>query len=198
MFLEKFKYINIDTNLFNKICDNLNTITPDNILCDNNHRDKNNYVLILIENNVLDFIIKHNIKLYYTYDKLLFFKCDNLNAIKETNNIYVFKTVDYLNILLKLLAMQIRNIIIYYNYMENENVHKYIYNVNELYEKNVIDCYFYGSSTIITNNIEKKNQGTNENHLGAIFRNFSNFLFRQNFMTKNIMEKQEFTVPLGV
>ena len=91
MFLEKFKYINIDTNLFNKICDNLNTITPDNILCDNNHRDKNNYVLILIENNVLDFIIKHNIKLYYTYDKLLFFKCDNLNAIKETNNIYVFK-----------------------------------------------------------------------------------------------------------
>ena len=30
MFLEKFKYINIDTNLFNKICDNLNTITPDN------------------------------------------------------------------------------------------------------------------------------------------------------------------------
>ena len=111
MFLEKFKYINIDTNLFNKICDNLNTITPDNILCDNNHRDKNNYVLILIENNVLDFIIKHNIKLYYTYDKLLFFKCDNLNAIKETNNIYVFKTVDYLNILLKLLAMQIRNIL---------------------------------------------------------------------------------------
>ena len=92
MFLEKFKYINIDTNLFNKICDNLNTITPDNILCDNNHRDKNNYVLILIENNVLDFIIKHNIKLYYTYDKLLFFKCDNLNAIIETNNIYVFKT----------------------------------------------------------------------------------------------------------
>ena len=144
MFLEKFKYINIDTNLFNKICDNLNTITLDNILCDNNHRDKNNYVLILIENNVLDFIIKHNIKLYYTYDKLLFFKCDNLNAIKETNNIYVFKTVDYLNILLKLLAMQIRNIIIYYNYMENENVHKYIYNVNELYEKNVIDCYFTG------------------------------------------------------
>ena len=66
MFLEKFKYINIDTNLFNKICDNLNTITPDNILCDNNHRDKNNYVLILIENNVLDFIIKHNIKLYCT------------------------------------------------------------------------------------------------------------------------------------
>ena len=52
MFLEKFKYINIDTNLFNKICDNLNTITPDNILCDNNHRDKNNYVLILIEKNV--------------------------------------------------------------------------------------------------------------------------------------------------
>ena len=154
MFSEKFKYINIDTNLFNKICDNLNTITPDNILCDNNHRDKNNYVLILIENNVLDFIIKHNIKLYYTYDKLLFFKCDNLNAIKETNNIYVFKTVDYLNILLKLLAMQIRNIIIYYNYMENESVHKYIYNVNELYEKNVIDCYFYGSSTIITNNID--------------------------------------------
>ena len=154
MFLEKFKYINIDTNLFNKICDNLNTITPDNILCDNNHRDKNNYVLILIENNVLDFIIKHNIKLYYTYDKLLFLKCDNLNAMKETNNIYVFKTVDYLNILLKLLAMQIRNIIIYYNYMENENVHKYIYNVNELYEKNVIDCYFYGSSTIITNNID--------------------------------------------
>ena len=49
--------------------------------------------------------------------------------------------------------MQIRNIIIYYNYMENENVHKYIYNVNELYEKN-IDCYFYGSSTIITNNID--------------------------------------------
>ena len=69
MFLEKFKYINIDTNLFNKICDNLNTITPDNILCDNNHRDKNNYVLILIENNVLDFIIKHDIKLYYTYDR---------------------------------------------------------------------------------------------------------------------------------
>ena len=119
MFLEKFKYINIDTNLFNKICDNLNTITPDNILCDNNHRDKNNYVLILIENNVLDFINKHIIKLYYTYDKLLFFKCDNLNAIKETNNIYVFKTVDYLNILLKLLTMQIRNIIIYYNYKEN-------------------------------------------------------------------------------
>ena len=50
--------------------------------------------------------------------------------------------------------MQIRNIIIYYNYMENENVHKYIYNVNELYEKNVIDCYFYVSSTIITNNID--------------------------------------------
>ena len=49
MFLEKCKYINIDTNLFNKICDNLNTITPDNILSDNNHRDKNNYVLILIE-----------------------------------------------------------------------------------------------------------------------------------------------------
>ena len=47
-----------------------------------------------------------------------FLNCDNLNAIKETNNIYVFKTVDYLNILLKLLAMQIRNIIIYYNYME--------------------------------------------------------------------------------
>ena len=46
--------------------------------------------------------------------------------------------------------------------------------------------------------LEKKNQGTNENHLGAIFRNFSNFIFRQNFMTKNIMEKQEFTVPLGV
>ena len=154
MFLEKFKYINIDTYLFNKICDNLNTITPDNILCDNNHRDKNNYVLILIENNVLDFIIKHNIKLYYIYDKLLFFKCDNINSIKETNNIYVFKTVDYLNILLKLLAMQIRNIIIYYNYKENENVHKYIYNINELYEKNVIDCYFYGSSTIITNNID--------------------------------------------
>ena len=154
MFLEKFKYINIDTNLFNKICDNLNTITTDNILCDNNHRDKNNYVLILIENNVLDFIIKHNIKLYYTYDKLLFLKCDNINSIKETNNIYVFKTVDYLNILLKLLAMQIRNIIIYYNYKENENVHKYIYNINELYEKNVIDCYFYGSSTIITNNID--------------------------------------------
>ena len=154
MFLEKFKYINIDTNLFNKICDNLNTITPDNILCDNNHRDKNNYVLILIENNVLDFINKHNIKLYYTYDKSLFFKCDNLNAIKETNNIYVFKTVDYLNILLKLLAKQIRNIIIYYNYMENENVHKYMYNINELYEKNVIDCYFYGSSTIINNNID--------------------------------------------
>ena len=161
MFLEKFKYINIDTNLFNKIgdnlntitpdnilCDNLNTITPDNILCDNNHRDENNYVLILLENNVLDFINKHNIKLYYTYDKL-FFKCDNLNAIKETNNTYVFRTVDYLNILLKLLTMQIRNIIIYYNYMENENVHKYIYNINELYEKNVIDCYFYGSSTII-------------------------------------------------
>ena len=124
MFLEKFKYINIDTNLFNKICDNLNTITPDNILCDNNHRDKNNYVLILIENNVLDFINKHNKKLYYTYDKLLFFKCDNINSIKETNNIYVFKTVDYLNILLKLLAMQIRNIIIYYNYKENENVYK--------------------------------------------------------------------------
>ena len=144
MFLEKFKYINIDTNLFNKICDNLNTITPDNILCDNNHRYKNNYVLILIENNVLDFIIKHNIKLYYTYGRLLFFKCDNINSIKETNNIYVFKTVDYLNILLKLLAMQIRNIIIYYNYKENENVHKYIYNINELYEKNVIDCYFYG------------------------------------------------------
>ena len=144
MFLEKFKYINIDTNLFNKICDNLNTITPDNILC----------VIILIENNVLDFISKHDIKLYYTYDKLLFFKCDNLNAIEETNNIYVFKTVDYLNILLKLLAMQIRNIIIYYNYMENENVHKYIYNINELYEENVIDCYFYGSSTIITNDID--------------------------------------------
>ena len=32
MFLEKFKYINIDTNLFNKICDNLNTITPDNVI----------------------------------------------------------------------------------------------------------------------------------------------------------------------
>ena len=154
MFLEKFKYINIDTNLFNKICDNLNTITPDNILCDNNHRDKNNYVLILIENNVLDFINKHNIKLYYTYDKLLFFECDNINSIKETNNIYVFKTVDYLNSLLKLLAKQIRNIIIYYNYMENENVHKYMYNINELYEKNVIDCYFYGSSTIINNNID--------------------------------------------
>ena len=28
--------------------------------------------------------------------------------------------------------------------MENENVHKYIYNVNELYEKNVIDCIFTG------------------------------------------------------
>ena len=28
--------------------------------------------------------------------------------------------------------------------------------------------------------IEKKNQGTNENQLGAIFRNFSNFIFRQN------------------
>ena len=29
---------------------------------------------------------------------------------------------------------------------------------------------------------EKKNQGTNENHLvGAIFRNFSNLIFRQNF-----------------
>ena len=41
----------------------------------------------------------------------------------------------------------------------------------------------------------KKNQGTNENHLGAIFRNFSNFIFRQNFYDKNIMEKQEFTVP---
>ena len=27
---------------------------------------------------------------------------------------------------------------------------------------------------------EKKNQGTNENYLGAIFRNFSNFIFRQN------------------
>ena len=26
---------------------------------------------------------------------------------------------------------------------------------------------------------EKKNQGTNENHLGAIFRNFSNFIIRQ-------------------
>ena len=154
MILEKFKYINIDTNLFNKICDNLNTITPDNILCDNNNRDKNNYVLILIENNVLDFINKHNIKLYYTYDKLLFFKYDNINSIKETNNIYVFKTVDYLNSLLKLLAIQIRNIIIYYNYMENENVHKYMYNINELYEKNVIDCYFYGSSTIINNNID--------------------------------------------
>ena len=60
----------------------------------------------------------------------------------------------YLNILLKLLAMEIRNIIIYYNYKENENVHKYIYNINELYEKNVIDCYFYRSSTIITNNID--------------------------------------------
>ena len=45
---------------------------------------------------------------------------------------------------------------------------------------------------------EKKYQGTNENHLGAIFRNFSNFIFRQNFYDINIMEKQEFTVPLGV
>ena len=27
---------------------------------------------------------------------------------------------------------------------------------------------------------EKKNQGTNENPLSAIFRNFSNFIFRQN------------------
>ena len=80
MFLEKFKYINVDTNLFNKICDNLNTITPDNILCDNNHRDKNNYVLILIENNVLDFIIKHNIKLYYTYRRF--------NAIATQNIIF--------------------------------------------------------------------------------------------------------------
>ena len=38
--------------------------------------------------------------------------------------------------------------------MENENVHKYMYNINELYEKNVIHCYFYGSSTIINNNID--------------------------------------------
>ena len=38
--------------------------------------------------------------------------------------------------------------------MENENVHKYMYNINELYEKNVIDCYFYGSSTIINNSID--------------------------------------------
>ena len=158
MFLEKFKYINIDIDLFNNICDKLKQIKPekisDNILCDNNYRDKNNYVLILLENNVLDFIIKHNIKLYYTYDKLLFFKCDNIISIKETNNIYVFRTVDYLNILLKLLAMEIRNIIIIINYKKNENVHKYIYNMNELYEKNVIYCYFYGSSTIINNNID--------------------------------------------
>ena len=27
---------------------------------------------------------------------------------------------------------------------------------------------------------EKKNQATNENHLGAIIQNFSNFIFRQN------------------
>ena len=40
--------------------------------------------------------------------------------------------------------MQIRNVIIYYNYKENENVHKYIYNINELYEKMLLIVIFTG------------------------------------------------------
>ena len=45
--------------------------------------------------------------------------------------------------------------------------------------------------------IEKKNQGTNENHLGAIFRNFSNFIFRHlfldfSFLDQNPLPKRSF------
>ena len=81
MMLKKFKYNDIQQCQFSNMCDELNELCyKKDVESHKPNKIKSNYILIL-HDDVSNFILRNNIKLYYTYKKNKYF----INLEKNTS-----------------------------------------------------------------------------------------------------------------